>query len=314
MISTDRIVLSVVLRIVGGKPFVRRCLSSLKEQIRDHPIEVIIPYGASVHDFSELKCEFPQVLFVDVSEVQTSAALTTPAAAHKLCDRQTSKGLALARGQIVAIVEDDATPALDWCEQILKAHKLPHEIMGGAVEHMGRGAVNWAVYFLDFGRYQLPLSEGPAAYLTDLNVSYKRAALESVKEVWAQEYNEITVHEALIKKGAVLWRRPQIVVYQDRGFLSFSRQLRERFAWGNLFAAVRVREMTLPRRMLYVLLSPAIPLVLTARMAKKVFVTGRNRWRFVLSLPVFLSLGSVWCVGELFAYLSGRAYFQGSRS
>jgi glycosyl transferase family 2 len=314
MASTDRVVLSVVLRVVGGKPFVRRCLSSLKEQIGNRAIEVIVPHDANDSDVSRLKREFPQFFFLNVGGLQTSSPVATPAAAHELCDRQTSKGLAVARGEIVALVEDDATPARDWCEQILDAHKLPYDIIGGAVEHSGRGTVNWAVYFLDFGRYQLPLSEGPTGYLTDVNVSYKRAALGSVKEVWEQKYNEVVVHRAFAKKGAVLWRRPQIVVYQDRGFLSFSRQLRERFAWGNLFAAVRVREMTLPRRLLYVLLSPAIPLVLTARMAKKVFVTGRNRWRFVLSLPVFLSLGSVWCVGELFAYLSGRPYFQGSRS
>jgi hypothetical protein len=314
MISTDRIVLSVVLRIVGGKPFVRRCLSSLKEQIRDRAIEVIVPYDASVYDFSGLKDEFPQFCFIEVNAAQNSAPIITPAAAHKLCDRQTSKGLAVARGEIVALVEDDAMPARDWCEQILEAHKLPYEIVGGAVEHMGRGAVNWAVYFLDFGRYQLPLSEGPAAYLTDVNVSYKRVALDSVKEVWELEYNEVAVHWALTKKSAVLWRRPQIIVHQDRGSLSFIRQLHERFAWGNLFAAVRVREMTLLCRLLYLILSPVIPLVLAARMAKKVFVTGRNQWRFILSLPVFLSLGSVWCVGELFAYLSGRAYFQRSQS
>jgi hypothetical protein len=314
MASTDRVVLSVVLRVVGGKPFVRRCLTSLKDQIGNRAIEVIVSHDANDSDVSRLKCEFPQFVFLNVSGLQTSLLVTTPAAAHERCDRQTSKGLAVARGEIVALVEDDATPARDWCEQILEAHKLPYDIVGGAVEHSGRGTVNWAIYFLDCGRYQLPLSEGPAGYLTDVNVSYKRAALGSVREVWEQKYNEVVVHRALAKKGAVLWRRPQIVVYQDRGFLSFSRQLRERFAWGNLFAAVRVREMTLPRRLLYVLLSPAIPLVLTARMAKKVFVTGRNRWRFVLSLPVFLSLGSVWCVGELFAYLSGRPYFQGSRS
>ena len=298
----------------GGKPFVRRCLSSLKDQIGSRPIEVIVPYNAASSDICRLKREFRQFVFLDVSAVQTSLPRATPAAAHELCDRQTSRGLRVARGEIVALVEDDATPARDWCEQILQAHKLPYDIIGGAVEHTGRGIVNWAVYFLDFGRYQLPLNDGPAAYLTDVNVSYKRAALDSVKSVWIQSYNEVAVHGALIKKGCVLWRRSQIVVYQDRGFLSFSRQLRERFAWGNLFAAIRVREMTMLRRLLYVVLSPAIPLLLTARMAKKVFVGGRNGWRFVSSLPVFLSLGSVWCVGELFAYLSGRAYFHGPRS
>jgi hypothetical protein len=314
MASTDRVVLSVVLRIVGGKPFLRRCLKSLKKQIADGAIEVLVPYNRSVHDFAELKAEFPQFCFVETSRVQNSLPVVTPAAAHELCDRQTSKGIAASRGEIVALIEDTATPAMDWCKQILDAHRLPHATIGGAVEHAGCGVVNWAVYFLDFGRYQLPLSEGPAAYLTDVNVSYKRAALESVKDAWAETYNEVAVHRAFMRKGAVLWRRPQMVVCQDRGSLSFIQQLRERFAWGNLFAAVRVREMTLPRRLLYAVLSPAIPLVLTARMAKKVFVTGRNHWRFVLSLPVFLSLGSVWCLGELFAYLSGRAYFHGSQS
>ena len=229
MSSTDCIVLSIVVRIVGGKPFVRRCLSSLKEQIGSHAIEVIVPYDATVSDIDGLKREFPQFFFFDVSGVQTFTPDPIPAVAHALCDRHTSKGLGIARGEIIALVEDDATPAGDWCEQILAAHKLPYDVIGGAVEHTGRGTMNWAVYFLDFGRYQLPLSEGPASYLTDVNISYKRAALDSVKAVWEREYNEVAVHWALMKKGAVLWRRPQIVVHQDRGSLSVMRQLRERF-------------------------------------------------------------------------------------
>ena len=311
--STGKIRLSVIVRVVGGKAFVGRCLDGLAAQTGTGAIEIIIPYGANFSSVGQLQREFPQFVFLRVVDGQNGLPLARPAAAHELCDVQTSVALAVAHGEIVALIEDNATPARDWCSQILQAHKLPYEVIGGAVEHTGHGTLNWAVYFLDFGRYQLPMSEGPAAYLTDVNVSYKRAALESVHAVWAQKYNEVAVHKALTKKGAVLWRRPQIVVYQDRGLLSFGRQLRERFAWGNLFAAVRVSEMTVIRRFLYIVLSPLIPLVLATRMARKVFLSGRNRLRFVLSLPVFLSLGSVWCVGEFFAYLSGRAYFQRSQ-
>src|SRR5689334_3216295 len=235
MVPTDRVSLSVVLRVVGGKPFVRRCLKSLADQVSNRPIEVIIPYDARFEDIGGLASEFPRFLFLYMPKTQASFSVSSPAAAHECCDQKTSVALAVARGEVVALIEDNAVPAHDWCDQILQAHKLPYEVIGGAVEHTGRGALNWAVYFLDFGRYQLPVSEGRVAYLTDVNVSYKRNALESVNAVWAQKYNEVAIHGALRKQGAVLWRRPQIVVYQDRGLLSFSRQLSERFAWGNLF-------------------------------------------------------------------------------
>ena len=79
MASTDRVVLSVVLRVVGGKLFVRRCLSSLKDQIGNLAIEVIVPHDANDSDVSRLKCEFPQFVFLNVSGLQTSLPVATPA-------------------------------------------------------------------------------------------------------------------------------------------------------------------------------------------------------------------------------------------
>ena len=150
--------------------------------------------------WTELKRDFPQVIFYDMGCVKAAGAFDSNGTAHDLYDRRTAAGLKIARGEIMAFLEDYGVPDPDWCEQIIRAHQLPHGVIGGAVEHSGKGSLNWAVYFLDFGRYQLPLREGPANYLTDVNVSYKRDALQSVKDLWRVNYNEVTVNWALAKK------------------------------------------------------------------------------------------------------------------
>jgi hypothetical protein len=255
----------------------------------------------------EVAQEFPEADFIDMGLVTTSALVGTHEAAHELYDRRTAAGLGVARGEIVALLEDYGIPQDDWCHNILEAHKLPYGVIGGSVDHSGRGVLNWAVYFIDFGRYQPPLREGPVSYLTDVNVSYKRDLLESVKRVWANSYNEVVVHWALAKRGAVLWLRPQMVVSEDRGDLAFADLARERFAWGRLFGAVRAREMTQPRRALYIILGPALPLLLLARMTRAVF--GRsNAWSpFLIAFPVTVVLTLIWSIGELFGYVTGRA-------
>jgi hypothetical protein len=238
--------------------------------------------------------------------IKTDARPGTQGAAHEIYDRRAAKGLSVARGEILALLQDYGAPSPDWCDQVLEAHRLSYGVIGGAVEHTGRGLLNWAVYFLDFGRYQLPLEEGPTKYLTDVNVSYKRDVLESVRGLWTERYKEVTANWALAKKGVVLWQRPQIVVHQDRGKLQFSELLAERFCWGRLFGSIRTREVPFVVRMYYILVSPAIPLVLLARMARKVFSTGRNRRRFILCLLQVTVMTLSWSLGEFVGYTTGR--------
>lgn len=299
-------VLSVIVTIVGGATFLHRCLSRLTPQMAGRAIEIIVPYDSTAKGISELKHKFPQVVFSDMGIVKTDTPPDTQEAAHEIFDRRTAAGLNVARGEILALLQDYGAPDPNWCEQLIEAHRLPYGVIGGAVEHEGKGALNWAVFFLDFGRHQLPLLEGPAVYLTDVNVSYKRAALESVRDLWAERYKEVTINWALARKGMVLWQRPQMVVRQDRGKLSFLHLISERFSWGRLFGCIRTREISPLTRLMYITLSPAIPLLLLARTARKVFTTRRNRSRFMLSLPQLAAMTFFWCLGEFVGYLTGR--------
>jgi hypothetical protein len=308
MRDDEKIALSVIVKVVGGRPFLDRCLSRLAPQVRGRRIEVLVPYDATVAGIDDLRMEYSDLIFMDTGVLKTEAPVGTHAAAHEIYDRRISKGLGSARGQILAVLEDYGAPDPDWCDQVLGAHRLPYGAIGGTVEHEGRGALNWAVYLLDFGRYRLPAREGPVRYLTDVNISYKRSVLEGVRDLWQERYQEVTVNWALARKGVVLWQRPQIITRQDRGAMSFGSVVVERFCWGRLFACLRVREMARMSRLLYVLLSPGIPLILLTRMAWKVWMGGRDRARFLAAFPHVVAMTLCWCLGECAGYITGREY------
>jgi hypothetical protein len=303
--SPKAVVLSVVVKPVGGPVFVRRCLNGLAPQVEGRPAEIIVPYDITRSELGNLQAEFPRVRFLAVGPVRTAARPGTEAAMHDIYDRLLAVGLGAAQGEILALLEDTVVPDSEWCSQVLEAHHLPYGVIGGAVEHVGESALNWAVYFLDFGRFQPPLREGPVAYLTDINVSYKRDALATVRPLWEQSYHEVTVNWRLMRSGVILWQRPQIVVRQDRGPLHLAHTLRERLEWGKLFAQLRSQEVSPAKRALYAFGSPAIPLVMMGRTAYKALSTRRNRGRFLWSLPYLVVVTVAWCCGEFLGYVAG---------
>jgi len=298
--------LSVVVRVVGGGRFLRRCLGTLCPQIGSCDAEVIVPYDSAVRGVGELASQWPNVRLLDLGYAAPN--WEHPAVGHKLYDQRTARGLSQAKGEIIALIEDTVLPAGDWCEQVIRAHReLRHGVIGGSIKVAATGGNSWAVHLMDFGRYQPPLQEGPTRYLSDVNVSYKLETRLSVRQSWKDQYNEITVHRALAEAGETLWLRPQIAVSQDRGKLSMKQLTRERFYWGRLFGAIRAQELSGLGRATYVLASPAIPWVLLARMAwKALFMQRGNGRRFLGSLGRLVVLVWCWGVGESVGYVTGR--------
>jgi hypothetical protein len=295
--------LSVIVRVVGGGPFLRRCLEQLVPQIQVLQAEVIVPFDTSVPEVEILHSEFPEVIFVDSGEtirvVEKGVFHLNAGFKHYIYDVRTAAGLRKAKGAILALLEDYEVPDPDWCAQVLKAHQLPHAAIGGAVEHIGHGLLNWAVYFLDFGRYQLPIREGQARYLTDVNISYKREALESIQSLWENEYNEVIVNWALTKQNHLLWLNPEIIVYQDRGSLNFWNLISERYFWGMIFAKKRSSQIGILKRILYFFLCPFLPFLFITRLTRTIFVKERNRLKFIISIPFIFLLAIGWSFGEM---------------
>ncbi len=296
--------LSVVITVVSGKEALRRCLGSLAGQMESIGGEIIVPYDEWSGGVAELADEFRLVRFLRIDDLGIAGRATVSARAHRLFDRRRACGLAAVRGRIVALTEDHAVPASDWCEQILLAHRQEWGVIGGRIENAVDRAMNWAWYYCDFGRYGSPVAAGPTDNVSDVNVSYKRDVVESVREIWKDAYHETTVHWALQARGTKLFLDPHLVVYQHRPMTSLRSAIRERAQWGRIFAETRVRACGAWRRLIYAFGSPILPALLTFRVLGHMIRQGRSAVQILKSLPLVAVFEMGWSWGEFVGYVS----------
>lgn len=305
----EHVPLSIVITVVSGTASLRRCLGVLCSQARRAGAEIIVPYDHESSGVTSLASSFPDVRFVETAdELALAGEGRKEHVEHRLYDRRRAAGLSCARGQIIAMTEDQATPSDNWCESILASHEEHPELMviGGAIENEVDETMNWARYFCDFGRYGRPFVPGERDYVSDVNVSYKREAIMSVRDVWEGSYHETTVHWELIRKGVKLFLDDRIVVFQHRPQCTFAEAFRERVEWGSVFAETRAWEQTRVRSYLYAIGTVVLPFVLAARAIGHARRQGRPSgvvWRTAPAIAV-LSIG--WSAGELVGYLTGK--------
>jgi hypothetical protein len=290
--------ISVVVLPFSGCDDLIRCLDGLQQQTGIHDVEVLVPHDDTLSDTARLGARFPGVTFLQFTGRRTPAELR-------------AKGVAAARAEVVALLEDHCQPEPDWCARMVACHAGPHAAIGGAVEKgfaPGRrddSALNWAVYLTDYSRYMNPRAAGPTVSMTDTNSSYKRSELDGIRDAWAAEFHENVVNELLRARGRSLWFAPDVVVREQRT-LTVRTALHDRYAFGRLFASTRVAGVPLSRRLFLAAASAIMPPVLVMRIAQTLFTRGRHRAQFLRSLPQLMLVTSAWMGGEIAGYLTAR--------
>jgi len=283
--------LSVVIVVLESAQRLENCLAALTRQAGAPQFEIIVPWDGTHGPPDTLQSRFPEVRFLLVEKRRTYAELR-------------AAGIRSAKAPIVAITEDHCLPRENWCAAIVAAHSEPHAAIGGSVEKdTPDGALNWSFYLADYIRYLDP-ADGPSAQLTDCNVTYKRTDLDAVAEVWQREFHENQVHHALTSRGRSLWISPRIVVRQKR-CLTWRTALRDRYAFGRLFASTRVEGSPLAKRLVMLGSCLLLPALLVARVAGHVARTRRYQTEFLGALPALLVICAAWALGELIGYLTG---------
>lgn len=299
--------LSVIITIVDARDALERCLAGLAAQADAPDLEVIVPWDDSVPGIPALAARFPAFRFLALGALVTERPLQSAAGQHELFDRRRSAGLVVATGDVIAILEDRGVPRPNWASGLLAAHeRMPHAVIGGGIANGLDATLPWAVFFCDFNRYQPPFEAGPREYVSDVNIGYKRRAIESTADIWRVRYHETTVHWALQRAGETLYLAPEFVVDEFRTGITFSGLCAERFAWGRLFAYTRAREATAMRRWLLVLTTPVLPLMLLVRHARLQAAKRVSFGRFLRVSPLVLLLLTVWSAGEMAGYLTRR--------
>lgn len=305
---TDAPELSVVVGLISGKADdLGRCLEALANQEDPPPFEVVVPYDPPCADVAKHAEAHPNVRFL-LAEMDTAVARAGGSREHH--DTLRTIGLKAATGRVVALTEDHAIASPTWCRDMLRLVDEHPQLaaIGGAVDCENDTTLGWAVYWCDFGRYQNPLPEGPAQYVSDSNVAYRREALEEIRDAWEDDYHETVVHGALVERGYEIWLTPHSQVWQRRGRMSVGDALRERFVWARSFAGTRVKTVGVVQRFVYAALSFVLPWLLTWRVVKG--VRSRElprdvRARFGRALPWILLLHGVWGFGEFVGYVTG---------
>ncbi|HEY1753822.1 MAG TPA: hypothetical protein VGG72_00395 [Bryobacteraceae bacterium] len=317
MPAPDCPVLSVVVAIVSdtaGQPdtnCLEPCLAALARQDHAPVIEIIVPYLPATAGIPRLRGKYPDVVFKEVSDLR----MYTPGReGREHHDEIRARGLALARGEIVALIEDCGNPAADWSAKIIEHHRRPVAALGGAIENGVDRSLNWAVYFCDFLRYQNPLPEGESSIASDANASYKRPALEAIRPVWEEVFHESAVNSALRSRGETIALSPDVVLYQNRQGLSFMSALKERFVWGRSYAATRAGLADSVHRIFWAVFAPVLPVLMVARMTLMAREKRRTFGRFIKALPLTAALAVSWSCGEFTGYVTGRANAGGAQA
>jgi hypothetical protein len=300
------IALTIIVTVVGGKELVRRGLMALCPQVNFATAEVIVPYDRWSADVGDLAEEFSQVRFHFINDLGAASSATVTSHQHRLYDRRRAVALSLARGRLIAMTEDYAVPAEDWCRQVCSAHEQPYAVIGGAIENAVDRPLNWALYYCDFGRYGNPLPRGEAEYASDVNLAYKREALDAIRDVWCGAYHETTVHWTLRSRGEVVFLDPRMVVYQHRPKITVLQALRERVEWGRIFAETRISTCSLWRRIGYAAGTAILPALLLLRVFRYMLRQRRSVSQIAQTLPLAACLLTGWALGEFSGYLGGR--------
>ena len=302
--------LSVVVAIVSDTTdpnvdlsLLRDCLNALTRQQVDVPVlEIIVPYLNHVKGIDEVAREFPVAIFLPVDAPDMSNFKGGNREHHDIIR---AHGLKAGTGRILALLEDHEIAEPGWARAVVTAHEGDEAGIGGSIGNAVDSALNWAVYFCDFCRYQNPVPEGPTDFASDANTSYKREDLFSVQPVWDESFREVVVNGAFREAGKSVVLTPSIVALQNRRNLTLGQALKERFVWGRSFAATRNRSLSGAKRAVYALASPILPFLLFLRFFRITKARGQNMSALMRSSPLIILLLLTWSVGEATGYVSG---------
>ena len=301
--------LSVVVTVVEGGAALTRCLDALSAQTARSAMEVVVAFDDAIADVACLESRYPWVRFVRMGPAAGGGGSRNAFADHGLYERRRAAGLCAAHGQLVAILEDRGWPRPDWSTGMIDLHgRMTSGAIGGVVEHGGHGALRWALFFCDFGRYQPGVPGGAVEFLSDVNICYKREALEAVRDLWREIYQESTVNWALRRHGYELHLSQAPVVVEQRAEARLWPIMRERIHWARIFAHVRGREATSRLTcLLWAAATPVLPALLFVRHLRRQLRLRRHLLEFVLAVPATLVLLHCWSLGECIGYLEATA-------
>jgi hypothetical protein len=284
---------SVAVVAICGLPQLSRCLDALGAQRNAPDFDIVVAVDPGLGDLNQIRQRYPAVTLLSREGYRTPVALA--ALALRAC-----------RGSRILLTEDSCVAHPSWVATLAATPWEGRGAVGGLVEPAENASpAGWAFCYVDFFRYMRPAAEGPSPSLSVCNVAYHRSQLAAIAPVWESGFLEPEVHDQLRQRFGELWLAPAAEV-RVRRRVRFRDAVYERYAFGRLYGATRVRNLSFSRRLLHVLLAPALPVLLVGRLAAKAFAAADTASKFMRALPSLGVLVLAWSWGEGLGYLTAR--------
>ncbi len=285
--------LSVVVGSQNARHSISQCLNALERQHDGQEVEIIVVDNSTDGTADTVSQQFPKIMLIR-------------SAAGKQMPELWEIGISRSAGDVVALTTSHFVPEENWIAEILKAHQSNYAGIGGAIENDNKaGLVSWAVYFCRYSPYMLPFREVTVNDFAGDNASYKRSALDRYRDARRKGFWEFFIHTAMRNDGLELLLTPKMVVYHQKSF-SLGGFMSQRFWHGRQFGSERAANISLVKRLFYILLSPLIPLVFLSRITRRVFSKRTKIKQYFLSMPILLLFLLSWAAGELTGYLGAK--------
>lgn len=285
--------MSVVVAAWGSEALLRQCLTHLAAEREVSggaaSVEVIAATSLPADVAARVAADFP---WVRVETVPGGTVFTLRA-----------RGVSLAGGALVAMIEDHVIVAPGWMSALQQAFAEGHGLLGGPVDNgAAQSRVDWALYFVEYGMHMPPAPGGVVASVSGVNVAYDAILLQNCRDTWRKSFHENEVNDALAALGHSPWMVPQAVVSTHLP-MSFGAAAEHLFSGGRQFASYRAGRATFGSRLIRVLASPAIPFVLFGRLVERVRARrpDRSAWLLRSAGATFVIL-TAWAAGELTGY------------
>jgi hypothetical protein len=283
---------SVVVPSVSGTEAILECLAALRDQDGAAAAEVVVVDRAGEATRAAIRRQFPGVRIVAMDE---GAPLP----------EMRGRGLAEARGGMIAVLGEHLRPARWWLRAIVDAQAGGRDATFGPIDHEGpASAAEWAFFLSEYGRFMSPVAAESSAPLAGSNCAYRRSALD----------------ELGARSGAALWDGDLAARLSAAGMrvscdaalgarnakrLGAARLLAQRHHCSRTGAAHRTAGWPPWKRVGFALATPLLPPVLLARIVRTVLAKGRHRRQLLRALPLLAAVCVVWATGEAVGAVCG---------
>jgi hypothetical protein len=213
-------------------------------------------------------------------------------------------GVRKASGEIVAVIEEHKTAPAGWLHAARTEFRSDDAAIGGPILDGNFGRVrDWVVYFSEYHNYLPPWKDGDRSMLNGANIAYRRGLLQKHDPVLNTGFWEVVLHPLLAGDGKM--RAVSSMGAHQTGPFDFGYYLKQRYLVSRAWGGTRRRKVNGAMRLAYLLGAPLFPGLLLARIAHRVFQSGRYTGPFLKALPLLVPVVVAYVWGEWRGYLTG---------